>query len=65
VDEFAPLTRVPCGLLRARRGLAEELRGYFAGFAIIVSYLYDPDGIFQANVVAVRRRSSLPAASPE
>jgi heptosyltransferase III len=30
--------------------LSEELREYFASFAIIISYLYDPDQIFQANV---------------
>ncbi len=35
----------------ARRGdLDEDLADYFAGFALIVSYLYDPDGIFQENV---------------
>lgn len=30
--------------------LSPDLREYFAGFAIILSYLYDPDGTFQANV---------------
>ncbi len=30
--------------------LAGELRDYFAGCDIILSYLYDPDGFFQANV---------------
>jgi len=30
--------------------LDESLQGYFAGFAVIVSYLYDPDRIFQDNV---------------
>src|SRR6185503_6829697 len=35
----------------ARGGtLAPELQEYFASFAVIISYLYDPDGIFQANV---------------
>ena len=35
----------------ARNGeLSEELAEYFSGFNLIVSYLYDPDGIFQANV---------------
>ena len=35
----------------ARRGeLLPELREYFAGFAVIVSYLYDPDTIFAENV---------------
>ena len=30
--------------------LDEPLRDYFASFAVIVSYLYDPDSIFQRNV---------------
>ena len=35
----------------ARGGVLEpELQEYFASFAIIISYLYDPDGIFEANV---------------
>jgi len=35
----------------ARDGeLAGELRDYFSDFAVVLSYLYDPDGFFQANV---------------
>jgi len=35
----------------ARDGqLDEGLASYFAGFALIISYLYDPDEIFQSNV---------------
>src|SRR5215475_11422579 len=35
----------------ARHGeLAEDLVDYFSEFDLIVSYLYDPDGIFEANV---------------
>lgn len=35
----------------ARNGaLDPALEEYFSGFAIVVSYLFDPDGIFQANV---------------
>jgi len=35
----------------ARRGeLTPELQTYFASFAVVISYLYDPDGFFQANV---------------
>ena len=35
----------------ARGGILEpELQEYFSSFAIILSYLYDPDGIFEANV---------------
>jgi len=35
----------------AREGeLSEDLRDYFSEFDLIISYLYDPDGIFQTNV---------------
>ncbi len=35
----------------ARGGILDpELQEYFASFAIIISYLYDPDGIFEANL---------------
>jgi heptosyltransferase-2 len=35
----------------ARNGdLAEDLSDYFSEFDLIVSYLYDPDGIFRTNV---------------
>jgi len=35
----------------ARRGeLAEELTEYFSDFDVVISYLYDPDKIFQTNV---------------
>jgi heptosyltransferase-2 len=35
----------------ARGGkLAEDLADYFSEFDVIISYLYDPDGIFRANV---------------
>lgn len=35
----------------ARNGeLSEDLRNYFSEFDIVVSYLYDPDEIFQTNV---------------
>lgn len=30
--------------------LPDDLREYFAGFDLIVSYLFDPDGIFAANL---------------
>jgi ADP-heptose:LPS heptosyltransferase len=30
--------------------LDEKLGTSFAGFALVVSYLYDPDGVFQSNV---------------
>jgi heptosyltransferase III len=35
----------------ARKGqLDHDLQAYFARFSVIVSYLYDPDGIFQENL---------------
>jgi heptosyltransferase-3 len=30
--------------------LADDLANYFAGFDLIVSYLYDPDGLFEMNL---------------
>ena len=30
--------------------MSDELRDYFASFDLILSYLYDPDGIFEANL---------------
>ena len=50
-DEVRAIEARPLAGFFARRGeLTPELQSYFAGFAIIVSYLYDPDGFFQANV---------------
>src|SRR5258706_510918 len=35
----------------ARNGILDPaLQEFFAEFSIVISYLYDPDGIFQANV---------------
>ncbi len=40
----------------ARHGaLSPDLAAYFAGFNVIVSYLYDPDRIFQTNVARCSR----------
>jgi heptosyltransferase-2 len=40
----------------ARRGqLSPALAEFFSSFAIIISYLYDPDGIFQENVAKVSK----------
>src|SRR6266542_5820297 len=30
--------------------LSADLADYFAGFELIISYLYDPDGIFEMNL---------------
>jgi heptosyltransferase-2 len=40
----------------ARHGqLAANLAEFFSSFAIIISYLYDPDGIFQDNIARVSK----------
>lgn len=40
----------------ARRGdLNDALSEYFATFNIIISYLYDPDGIFQENIARISK----------
>ena len=50
-EDVRPIDARPLAGFFARKGdLAPELQEYFAGFAVIVSYLYDPDGIFEANI---------------
>jgi len=50
-DEVRSIEARPLAGFFARHGtLAQELQDYFAGFAVILSYLYDPDEIFQSNV---------------
>jgi heptosyltransferase-2 len=50
-DDVRAIEARPLAGFFARAGeLAPELQEYFAGFAIVISYLYDPDAIFQANV---------------
>ena len=44
--EFAALSR----FFARGAELPSELRDYFAGFDLILSYLYDPDGIFEENL---------------
>jgi heptosyltransferase-2 len=44
--EYGPLAR----FFARNSELPAELADYFASFDLIVSYLYDPDGIFNANV---------------
>ena len=49
----------------ARGGeLAEDLADYFSEFDLILSYLYDPDRIFQTNVGALHRRPVYRRATP-
>ncbi|MCC6822652.1 MAG: glycosyltransferase family 9 protein [Verrucomicrobiota bacterium] len=56
VDRVQPIEARGLAGFFARGGdLAPELADYFSGFDIIVSYLYDPDLIFQTNVVGCAR----------
>ncbi len=38
------------GFFAARGNLDEELAAYFAGFQQVVSFLFDPDGVWRANL---------------
>jgi ADP-heptose:LPS heptosyltransferase len=50
-DEVRSIEARPLAGFFAQHGtLAQELQDYFAGCAVILSYLYDPDQIFQSNV---------------
>ena len=42
--------RALAGFFARNGNLEQGLREYFESFAIILSYLYDPDGVFQENV---------------
>jgi heptosyltransferase III len=51
VDRVQPIeARAMAGFFARGGSLAEELVDYFSEFDLIISYLYDPDGIFQGNV---------------
>lgn len=51
VNRVQPIEARGLASFFARNGeLPEDLRDYFSEFNIIVSYLYDPDEIFQTNV---------------
>jgi heptosyltransferase-3 len=54
VDEVRSIeTRAAAGFFARNMPLDEDLSDYFAGFSIIFSYLYDPDGYFEMNVSKV------------
>jgi heptosyltransferase-2 len=44
--EYGPLA----GFFARNGTLDEELRNYFGGFQQVISYLFDPDGIFETNL---------------
>jgi ADP-heptose:LPS heptosyltransferase len=51
VDRVQPIEARALAVFFARDGaLAEHWRDYFSEFDIVLSYLYDPDEIFQSNV---------------
>lgn len=55
-DGVRPIESRPLAGFFARRGeLDAALADYFAGFAVIVSFLYDPDQIFQTNITRCSR----------
>lgn len=61
-DEVRPLeARGLAGFFTPRVEPPVELADFFAGFALIVSYLYDPDGIFQQNVQRCTRATYIAA----
>ncbi len=56
VEQVRSVEARPLASFFARGGkLSDELRDYFASFAIIISYLYDPDEIFQTNVASTTK----------
>lgn len=51
VDEIRPIeSRALAGFFARSGTLDPEWQDYFASFAVIISYLYDPDEFFQTNV---------------
>lgn len=55
--EYGPMS----GFFAKSGDLNAELSEYFAGFQQVVSFLFDPDGIFEANVRRCGVRNFLPA----
>jgi heptosyltransferase-3 len=53
VDQVHAIDSRPlAGFFARDAALDQSLADYFAGFAVIVSYLYDPDGVFEDNVAS-------------
>ena len=55
--EYGPLA----GFFARRGTLSEEMTEYFASFQQVVSYLFDPDGIFETNLRRTGVKNYLPA----
>ncbi len=61
VDEVRSIeARALAGFFARRGELDAALSEWFSGFNIIVSYLYDPDGIFQENLARVSKAQFIP-----
>jgi len=55
-DDVRSIEARPLAGFFARGGdLDHALAEYFAGFAVIVSYLYDPDDLFKSNIARISR----------
>jgi heptosyltransferase-3 len=57
--EYAPMA----AFFSPKAALSPELSEYFASFQQVVSYLYDPDGYFHANLARAGVKNILPAYS--
>jgi heptosyltransferase III len=55
--EYGPLA----GFFARRGSLDEELCEYFSGFQQVISFLFDPDGIFETNLRRSEVKNFLPA----
>lgn len=55
--EYAPMA----GFFVPRSELAPDLAEYFASFQQVISYLFDPDGFFEANLRRAGVKNLLPA----
>jgi len=55
--EYGPMA----GFFVPRSDLAPDLAAYFASFQQVVSYLFDPDGFFEANLRRAGVKNFLPA----
>lgn len=56
VDRVQPIeARALAGFFARNGELSEDLRDYFSEFNIVVSYLFDPDEVFQTNVLRCLR----------
>lgn len=61
VDDAHHIEARPLAGFFARDGILDDrLRDFFAGFALIISYLYDPDTIFESNVRKCGRAQFIP-----